>query len=207
MEELVPVFSKITNQVLLDHYAKEMAKELNLSEETVFSMLKKTPQEREEELENTGVEESVQIKRQQADAYFISLLLKTPIELAKEFSKKLKKEDFASSELSDIFEEVSDYIAKRKTSINIKSLISKFNEEKGKMVSELYLWDLEGKDEEDEKLIAKELQDMVDRIGKDSLKRQLKSLSEEIKIAETRKEEEEVERLTKRFEKLSKGLL
>jgi len=207
MEELVPVFSKITNQVLLDHYAKEMAKELNLSEETVFSMLKKTPQEREEELENMGVEESVQIKRQQADAYFVSLLLKTPIELAKEFSKKLKKEDFASSELSDIFEEVSDYIAKRKTSINIKSLISKFNEEKGKMVSELYLWDLEGKDEEDEKLIAKELQDMVDRIGKDSLKRQLKSLSEEIKIAETRKEEEEVERLTKRFEKLSKGLL
>ena len=207
MEELVPVFSKITNQVLLDHYAKEMAKELNLSEETVFSMLKKTPQEREEELENMGVEESVQIKRQQADAYFVSLLLKTPIKLAKEFSKKLKKEDFASSELSDIFEEVSDYIAKRKTSINIKSLISKFNEEKGKMVSELYLWDLEGKDEEDEKLIAKELQDMVDRIGKDSLKRQLKSLSEEIKIAETRKEEEEVERLTKRFEKLSKGLL
>ena len=75
------------------------------------------------------------------------------------------------------------------------------------MVSELYLWDLEGKDEEDEKMITKELQDMVDRIGKDSLKRQLKSLSEEIKIAETRKEEEEVERLTKKFEKLSKGLL
>ena len=170
-------------------------------------MLKKTPEEREEELEDMGAEESVQIKRQQAEGYFISLLLKTPIELAKEFSKKLKKEDFANPELSAIFEELSSYIADRKAPINIKTLIGKFDEEKGKMVSELYLWDLEGKDEEDEKMITKELQDMVDRIGKDSLKRQLKSLSEEIKIAETRKEEEEVERLTKKFEKLSKGLL
>jgi hypothetical protein len=35
----------------------------------------------------------------------------------------------------------------------------------------------------------------------------LQILSNEIKIAETKKEEDELERLTKRFEKLSKSLL
>jgi len=44
-------------------------------------------------------------------------------------------------------------------------------------------------------------------VKKDSIRKQLKKLSESIKIAEIEKEEDELERLTKKFEKLSKSLL
>lgn len=207
-EELMPIFSKITNQVLLDHYAKQLAKELELSEETVFSMIKKGTVSVEEDYEEIKeTDQRFPVEKRQAEGYFISLILKTPIEISKEFVKKLEKEDFLNTEIGEIFEELADYLGDRKTNINIKSLVGKFDEEKGKLVSELFLWEFEGKEELEDKTLTKELQDMVDRIKKDSVKRQLKILSEKIKIAEIRKEEEEVEKLTKKFERLSKGLI
>ena len=64
-----------------------------------------------------------------------------------------------------------------------------------------------GETDDREKERERELAELVDRIKKDSVKRQLKILSDEIKIAETKKEDKELKRLTKKFEKLSKSLL
>lgn len=206
-EEIVPLFSKISNQVLLDHYAKKLASELDLSEDTVFSMIKKGSIEEEQYEEVRESDQKFPVEKQQTEGYLISLILKSPIDIAKEYVKKLKKADFLNEELGEIFEEISDYYEGRKSDINIKTLVNRFDEKKGNLVTELYMWDLEGKDALEEEDLEKELESMIDRIKKNSVKRQLKILSDEIRIAESEKDEGEIERLSKKFEKLSKGLL
>ena len=71
----------------------------------------------------------------------------------------------------------------------------------------MYLRDVDAGFEDNEKGLEKELDDIAERVLKESVKRQLHNLSNEIKIAETRKEEEELKKLTKKFERLSKNLL
>ncbi len=211
MEELVPLFSKISNQVLLDHYAKQISSELNLSLETVFSMLKnenKYQGGKYDEIEE--FDQKFPIEKRGIEGYFLSLLFKIPLDLAKEYIGKIKKEDFLNEELGEIFIELSDYLQDRKTDINIKSFLGKFeSEDRKKIVSDLYLWNSEFIEviEKEEKELVKELSNIVERIKKDSTKRQLQILSDEIRMAETKKEEKELEKLTKRFEKLSKSLI
>jgi hypothetical protein len=71
------------------------------------------------------------------------------------------------------------------------------------------MWDFtqQTEDEERRKLLGKGLNELTDRIKKDSVRRQLQIISGDIKMAETKKDTKEVERLTKKFEKLSKSLI
>jgi len=210
MEELVPLFSKISNQVLFDHYAKQISSEINVSEDTVFSMLKK--KDTGKDLGGMYIEESDQkfpLRDRSIEGYFISLLFKINLESAKDIIKRLDKEDFLNENIASIFQEMSDYLEDRKTDINIKSLLNKFDGDTKDLLSELYMWDSGGAVEEEtsEDSLKKQLNETADRIKKDSIRRQLQNLSSEIKIAETRKEDRELEKLTKKFEKLSKSLL
>lgn len=206
-EELIPLFSKISNQVLLDHYAKKLALELDLSEDTIFSMIKKRSIKDYDYEEIEEADQKLPVEKQQTEGYLISLVLKSPLDLAKQYVKRLKKTDFLNEELGEIFEEICDYLEDRKTDIKIKTLVNRFDERKGNIITELYMWDLEGKDGFEEGDLEKELNVLTDRVKKASTRRQLKNLTSEIKIAETKKDEEEVERLSKKFEKLSKSLL
>ncbi|MFC1624763.1 DNA primase [Patescibacteria group bacterium] len=208
MEELVPIFSKITNQVLLDHYAKEVTEELGLSLETVYSMFKKGSVGKERDYE--FVEESDQIfpvDKRKPEAHFIALLLKVPIDIAKEYISKVEPKDFLSDMVRGIFEKLSKYIGDRKTDINVKSLLNKLDEEEGSLVSDLFMWDIEGLDENKEEILERDLKGTVERIKKDAIKREQSKLTEEIKLAEKEKNISELEKLTKRFERLSKGLI
>lgn len=210
MEELVPIFSKISNQVLFDHYAKKISSELGISEETVFSMLRKgKTDDKEEYFEIEELDQKFPLRKRKAEGYLISLLLKSPLEKAKDAVKKLSPEDFHNEKVSLIFVNLKKYLKDRKSDVNIKTLMKKYDEELQELLSELYLWDLDETvgHEDEEKDLENELEELVDRIKKESVKRQLKTLSEEIKIAETKKEEKELKRLTKKFEKLSKSLL
>ncbi|HQG79160.1 MAG TPA: hypothetical protein PK564_02365, partial [bacterium] len=87
--------------------------------------------------------------------------------------------------------------------------LNKLDEDLKEITSELYLWDFmeEGDSEEGKKVLERELKEVIERIKKDSVRRQLQIISSDIKMAETRKDNKEVERLTKKFEKLSKNLL
>jgi DNA primase len=210
MEELVPIFSKISNQVLFDHYAKKISSELDISEETAFSMLRKgKTDEKEDYSELEEIDQKFPLRKRKVEGYLISLFLKAPLEKVKESVKKLEPEDFLNEKVSEIFVVLQKYIKDRKSDINIKTLMNKFDEETQELLSELYLWDVDeaGEVEDMDKEYERELDDLVDRIKKESVKRQLQILSDEIKIAETKKEDEELKRLTKKFEKLSKSLL
>jgi len=80
------------------------------------------------------------------------------------------------------------------------------DEEKKKIVAELYLWDLDFSHDVPGK-IDKEIEFTVKRIMNEALRRELKEISNRIKIAEMEGNSTEIQKLTKKFEKLSKGLL
>jgi replicative DNA helicase len=183
---------------------------LDISEETVFSMLKKGKfEESREYSEIEELDDKFPLRKRKIEGYITSLILKAPLEKSKEAVKKLEPEDFLNEKVSEIFVVLKKYIKDRKSDINIKTLMNKFDEEKQELLSELYLWDVDkaGEIGDMDKEYERELEELVSRIKKESTKRQLQILSNEIKIAETKKEDEELTRLTKKFEKLSKSLL
>jgi len=151
MEELVPVFSRISNRVVFEHYAKQLSSELDISENTVFSMLeqKKSSKNTEyPEFEDFG--QKFPLKDRKIEGYLISLLLKAPLEKSKEIVKKLKKEDFLNENLADVFEKLENYLEDRKSEINVKAFINKFEDEQKNLISELYMWDSDEDEENNE---------------------------------------------------------
>ena len=210
MEDLVPLFSKISNRILFDHYVKQISSELEISENTIYSLFKEVPSEREKSYEELReLEEKSLPQIYGPEGHFISLVLKSPIDSAKSAVEKLKKEDFLNGKIAEIFSRLKMYLKDRKTDINIKTFLNKLDEDLKEITSELYLWDFmeEGDSEEGKKVLERELKEVIERIKKDSVRRQLQIISSDIKMAETRKDNKEVERLTKKFEKLSKNLL
>ena len=210
MEDLVPIFSKISNRILFDHYVKQISSELEISENTIYSLFKEVPSEREKSYEEfRELEEKSLPQIYGPEGHFISLILKSPIDSAKSAVEKLKKEDFLNEKIAEIFNHLKMYLKDRKTDINIKTFLNKLDEDLKEITSELYLWDFmeEGDGEEGKKVLERELKEVIERIKKDSVRRQLQIISSDIKMAETRKDNKEVERLTKKFEKLSKNLL
>jgi DNA primase len=207
MEELVPLFSRITNQVLFDHYSKKIASELALSEEAVLSVMKKGKSEEQDE-EALYPESKLRAYKQNPEGYFLALVLKSAAELSQDYLSKVRSEDFLNENLKTVFEPLAEYLDGKKKAVNITTLLKKYDENMQKVVSELYLWDLEGMvDFENVEKVHKEMDFAVKRIKMESTKKLLKDLSDEIKIAEMEKNQQKLEKLSKKFERLSKGLL
>jgi len=209
LEELVPLFSKITNPVLIDHYAKEIAAELDLTEETVFSMFKKgTAQSYESAVYSESKEkEYFAIYKSDPEAYFLALLLKTEIDTINYFADKMRNSDFDNELNRNIFENLKEYISDRKTDLNIKTFVKTLDERSAELASELYLWDLERNINFDEKTeVIRELEKIKERLKKEYAKRKIKELTQELKLAEKEKNTEEVEKIVKKVKNLSEDL-
>ncbi len=207
MDELIPLFSRISNQVLFDHYSKKIASELDLSEEAVLSVMKKGKAEDFDE-ETLYPESKITSYKQNPEGYFLALVLKSDAGFSKDFVSRLKPENFQNENLRVVFEVLNKYLQGKKKAVNIGTLLKKFDEGMQKVVSELYLWDLEGiVNFENKEKMERELDYAVKRIRLESTKKALKDLSDQIKIVETEKDYEKLDKLAKKFERLSKGLL
>jgi len=207
MDELIPLFSKISNQVLLDHYTKRIASELEMLEDSVTMILKKG---KIEEKDTGSFDPAVNViaYKKNPEGYLLALLFKSGIDIAKNFAYKVSLEYFQNEDLKTILENLQKFLKDKKKTFNVDVFIKKLDEGKRETASELYLWDLESvTDTESTDKIAKELDVTVKRIKNEFTRKSLKSLSDEIKMAEMAKETAKVEKLTKKFERLSKGLL
>jgi DNA primase len=208
MEALLPVFSKISNQVMLDHYTKKIAEELGLSEEAITSTLKQgVVSDREFHVPDTQ-DSPVFNYKQDPEGYLLALLLKSDLETAQEFLPKIKQEFIENANLRLLFDQFAETTEGRKRSVNINSFIEKLDEAIRGVASDLYLWDLESLlNFEDKEALHKEIDTAIKRINLIYTKKLLKELSDQIKLAEMEKDTEKVDKLSKKFERLSKGLL
>lgn len=208
LETLVPIFSKIRNPVIVDHYSKVLAAELNLSEDTVNTMFRAGSAESYSQSLPEEDELAPLLSRDNPEGYFLALLFKTDIDTMRKYAYKMDVEDFTNPIVVNIFQLLVSYLKEDKKSFNIKQIIKRAEEGYGDNISELYLWDFDGIiDIESPQILEREIESVFKRIKRDSAKRSLKALSEQIKVAELEKDSNLVLKLTKKVEKLKKLFL
>lgn len=220
MDELIPKFKTITNKVLFDHYAKQIATELNLAEETVVSVLAKGA-DRTNTAEKQYVEEvayqnsessaatgvsAFNISKQHTESYIISLLLKANLDITTSMGYKLTPEDFSDKDLSRLFSVYIEYIRGLKGDFHPHDFEKLLDTDLKEKFKDLYLWE-DPNIASDANLLAKEIDSVIDRLKKESSKKRMKELTEEIRIAEKSGDTKHLNELMDEFKKLKEHLM
>ncbi len=208
LETLTPIFSKIRNPVIVDHYSKVLAAELNLSEDTVNAMFRAGNAESYFQSLPKENKKTPLLSRDNPEGYFLALLFKSDIDTMRKYAYKMDVEDFTNPIVVNIFKLLVSYLKEDRKSFNIKQVIKRAEEGYGDNISELYLWDFDGIiNFESPQILEREIESVFKRIKRDSAKRSIKALTEQIKVAELEKNSDLVLKLTKKVERLKKLFL
>lgn len=208
VEYLAPVFSKISNNVVLDHYVKELSEKISTSEEAIRGALKEPKEFKSKEDEKKSKENAKmqQEMKKSPEEYLLALLLKARLDTMGQFLYKLDSEDFTVERNTIIFEELKKYIDSKPKEFDIKYFTEKIDPKFKELTLEMYLWDL-GDLTSNRILFVREIESAISRIEKESIKRKLKKISEQIKLAELETDAKKIEELSKEFSELSKKLI
>ncbi len=208
VEYLAPVFSKISNNVVLDHYVKELSEKISTSEEAIRGALKEPKEFKSKEDEKKSKENAKmqQEMKKSPEEYLLALLLKARLDTMGQFLYKLDSEDFTVERNTIIFEELKKYIDSKPKEFDIKYFTEKIDPKFKELTLEMYLWDL-GDLTSNRILFVREIESAISRIEKESIKRKLKKISEQIKLAELETDAKKIEELSKEFSELSKKLV
>lgn len=151
-DELFPIFSKISNDIVKAHYTKVLADRLGVSEEVVENGMAKALKKEELGIfkrEEAGVE-SKKTREEIIEEHFLSLILQC--EEAKNYlsSEKMERAEdyFASTPLKRVFVFLKDYVLVNK-SFEIGEFVKTVPEELSSIIDRLYITDL-GKEFEKE---------------------------------------------------------
>lgn len=230
IEELHSVFSKISDKILFDHYVTALSRELDISKETIDSVLRTNNSVTlSSTLGNLGKStkiSSVPISDGSTDRgslpptsltnfaqnkhspefYMLALLFKAPLDLAQTYLYKLGQKDFTSQDILEIFTNLKEYLLGRKRNLNIQHFAERFNQNLQDLVTNLYLWDMP-EISENESLLIKELETTFTSMKKETIKRDLLDLSDKIKQAERTNDLEALADYTEKFKQLSEKLI
>lgn len=210
MAELIPIFSKISDPVLRDHYIKKISAEVDVTESVVASLLTDSGSEEAKSFLSPKVKETREqqfaLSKKSREEYIIALLLKAPLESAQTMLYKLGQKDFTSIQLQEIFMSLKKYLVGRKRKFKIHHFAKRFEDDLKNLVDELYLWDI-GELAENEEQLNKELENVFDLLKKKTAKGELKELGKQIKQAELENNEELLKELSQEFKELSEKLI
>lgn len=207
VEFLVPIFAKITDAVQVEHYVKKLSTAIDTSEELLFNLIKGKAHISDFKSQFQGAVSSANGPfALSLEEYILALLLKSDIDTISSILYKLSKYDIAqaSGEIQHIFSILRRYVATHKR-FNIKWFVGKIDTVPARVVNELYLWDFEGASV-DEDFIRKELEAGYKRLKRESIRRKMAMLSEQLKVAELSKDTEEVVKISEKIKQLSKRL-
>jgi len=198
-QEVLPVFSKIADEVVKAHYLQTLGKKIGVEEEVLWLEMRKLTRGREEKVSEDFEEREKRGGREGLERYLLSLILQG-LNLTEKLPK-IKESDFLTPSLQEIFKRLKDFLEKEKFSIGpfVKTLPS----ELVGIVDECYLWDL-GPISQNLNLLEKEIQKTVKRLREDLWRRKLRLLGEEIRKREEKGEE--TAELQKKFDQLARRL-
>jgi len=205
--ELSPIFSKISNKVMLDHYVKELSKDLDISESAVYSVLSSeiTPEEISHVFGSGSADISIKIESpvDNLESYFLFLLLK--LEDTAQMLPFLEGHNgsyFLSSETGTLFSKLKDYVTStKKKKLDIKAFVDTMDEHLRSYVEGLYLWQ-DWEPLEDAKMVA-ELEFVSNRLEKRFAKRTIRQLGKELSLAEMQGDARKVKELTSMIKEYS----
>ncbi|KKP92607.1 MAG: primase protein [Parcubacteria group bacterium GW2011_GWA1_36_12] len=184
-KEILPLLKKIPDTIEQAHYVNLLAEKLDVSEEVIFSALKKV-----EEKKNSKVTAKKQPKKQNLTTaeFILAILLKWP-EKIKQVSNDLSDADFKDENLLAIYKALL-------TEYNITKLRKDINREQLLKLDDLLLV----VSSENAEMLKEDL-DSVLKILKENRREDLKSYyAKEIKKAEMDKNTEQLKKLMKEFQ-------
>ena len=206
MDEIVPWFSRIQNKVLLDHYTKEVAKELGLNEETVTGALSASQKGNYIQTADYEQSENTILSPQSLESYIIALLLKSSLDFIKTTGYKIDPQDLADQKLRRILEQLREYIKGDFDKFDPKDFKKTLDADHAALFENLYLQEIDLKADLTEEYLEKEFELTLVRLNKESARRRMQKLSEEIRLAEKSNDLDAVKNLTSEFENLKKQL-
>ncbi|MCA9302330.1 DNA primase [Candidatus Nomurabacteria bacterium] len=204
---LAPKVSLISNGVTKDHYIKKISAQLDVSEDVIRDLVAESSVDIDEKLKSavvsTGLDSGTKVL---IEDYLFSLLMKAPIDLANDTVYKLDASVF-TLENRDLFSSLKDYLLSAKDIFSIKQFTETIQDEiLRKRVMDLFLFDYKADLLDNDKVLKNELADLVSRLRKEALRRELKTLSDQIKVAELGNDSQKVKSLSQEFTKLSKKI-
>jgi len=202
MDELSAVFSRIASPVLLDHYVKKVSQELNLSQDTIYSVFVKKESYTSSE---THVQESGEdpVQKIGPEPYLLAVFLHLALDTLEEFLYNLQPRDFEDLTVGKIVDKLANFVHKEKK-LDITAFQKELPVELKETFDNLYLLDVSAEDDTHLKKLA---QGAFGRVRTLSIKRNLAELSAKIKDAELSGNAKLTGQLMSDFSELSQELL
>ncbi len=196
--ELLPVVSGISDSVVRAHYLGQLAGILGVEPALIF-----TDKANSSEATDTGVPTLDKNKKDDIEVFFLALLVLDDKIDASLFGV-LAPEDFETKQCGAFWKAIRDIIGDSKFKSKRK-VLETLPESFKSFVDDLYLLNLD-REYLDDDLRRQEVLELAVRIREKSLKKQLNELSVEMHGAEKAEDWIEVDRLTRKFDSLSKKL-
>lgn len=207
-EELFPIFSKISNDIVKAHYIKALADRLGVSEEVVERGIEKAFKKEElgffqkEEIRN----ESRKTREEIIEEHMLSLILQSEGLVIYLSNEKMEGAEnyFSSSATGKIFKFLKEYVSKNK-SFEIGEFVKAVPLELSDTIERLYIYDL-GAEFENEDIKEKEIYKTLQVFEEMFLKRKLAEVSKEISDVEEKGDGGTLGKLNDEFLRLSNRL-
>jgi len=192
--EVIPFLAKITNPIIISHYTKKLAKELEVTEESIETSIRQFAKEKK--MPAVAVSAKVQLPRNiLLEEYLLSLIIqsKEPSKTFSESAKILSGDDFASPAVAAIFLQLGNYFKKHEQ-FDIKIFGKSLPPELVLTFDKAYLVDI-NQVLSDDKHFQKELSYTAKNIKVIAIRRRINTLSTKIKQLGKEEEQEETGKL------------
>lgn len=207
MTDLAPKLSTISNTVVLNHYIKTLASEINIDENVLLDIIKNA----KSDIYNKKIEDSLREQQKTkgekvnktSEEYLLALLFSAELEITQNILYKLGKNDFQNIITQEIFTAFKQYVTGRKRKFEIKYFSDKLDDNLKDTVQKIHLWDL-GNLTEDTRALQQELNKALARIKSESITRKLDTLIKELKQAELENNKDKEAALSEKVNKLLK---
>ena len=208
-------YFKITNEITKNHYLKRMSETLNIDEDVLKKMLSgkdNFPLKERSTPKTQAIDAQKEIETKNnnfsrlKEASLLAILLRSNLDIIKPIVLELPSNYVENTELRSILEKLQEYLHELEPlKFEISEFLKLLNPDTVNVAKDLLLLDLGlemGK--RDEVLI--EAQNLSNFIKKEYLRKQIKQISNQIKIAEKENNLDKVKNLTEEFLNLSKLL-
>ena len=211
-DELLPMLMRINNSIVQGHYVREVAKVLDISEETVTDGMKKVKVPLHEEMIKEQIAEKIEkTVEERMELYVLSLLLQGKVRSQFDtLVEHIKYEDILTLSIRRVLETLGELVSKlgEDNEVELKEFATSLPHELTPTLDEAYLYDLSSM-EGDEVAWNKEWGKAVRDLRKMIIKRKMKDITEEMKKAEEvdgEQKEQKIEELQKKMTLLSEDL-
>lgn len=210
-EELFPIVSKIDNMIVQSHYAKKLAKVLDVNQETITEGLEKIKRSFEKGrpvVKDEGVAPLVRSRPEKLEVYLLALILQGKTgEFYESLKASIPSTDFSQTPVRQILEQLSGTL-KNKRKFSLKDFANRLPAELIPTLDEAALWDISDILEDDKHLL-REWTTAIREAQRMILKRKITDLTNLVRQKDSRKEslkelQEDLKGLTQKLSRLEK---